>query len=133
MSLGSTPILLIGCRTDEVTATFGLPAGSSRLGDVVPDWKTAPTPATRRMFLPPSPPAGELRDFEQDLRQAVGHVDHDVVAARHLVDTPAGGSFELVASGVERRIRIADSENVGLLGDAIARAGQGGLVGEGSA
>src|SRR5262249_35557313 len=57
---------------------------------------------------------GELRDFEQDLRQAVGHVDHDVVAARHLVDTPAGGRLELVASGVERRIRIADSTNVGL-------------------
>src|SRR5262245_63503278 len=30
--------------------------------------------------------ARELRDLEQDLRQAVGHVDHDVMAARHLVD-----------------------------------------------
>src|SRR5262245_60512458 len=46
--------------------------------------------------------AGELRDLEQDLRQAVGHVDHDVMAARHLVDAPAGGRLELVASGVER-------------------------------
>src|SRR4029077_7159904 len=31
----------------------------------------------------------QLRDLEQDLRQAVGHVDHDVMAARHLVDAPA--------------------------------------------
>src|SRR5262245_36381136 len=75
--------------------------------------------------------AWELRDLEQDFRQAVGHVDHDVMAARHLVDAPAGGRLELVASSVERRVRIADGADVGLLGDAVARAGQARLVGEG--
>ena len=37
----SFPILLIVCRSDEVTTTFG---------GVVPDWTTAATPATRRMI-----------------------------------------------------------------------------------
>src|SRR5262245_24118792 len=75
--------------------------------------------------------AEELRDLEQDLRQTVGHVDHDVVAARYLVDAPAGGRLELVASGVERRVHIADSADVGPLSDAVAGAGQGQLVSEG--
>src|SRR5262245_5377599 len=64
-----------------------------------------------------------LRHLEQDLRQPVGHVDHDVVAAWHLVDAPAGARLELVASRVERRVRIAGGADVGLLGDAVARAG----------
>src|SRR5258707_15763742 len=120
MSLGSIPILLI-LVADQMRSPphLAFQLGSSRLGGVVPDWTTAATPATRRMISAAfgavathAMRAGELRDLEQDLRQAVGHVDHDVVAARHLVDAPAGGCLELVASGVERRVRIADSADV---------------------
>ncbi len=54
-----------------------------------------------------------LRHLEQDLRQPVWHVDHGVVAARHLVDAPACPRLDLRLCGVERRVGIAGGADIG--------------------
>src|SRR5262245_11538153 len=74
--------------------------------------------------------ATQLCDLDENLRQTIRHVDHGVVAARQLVDAPRGVGLEPLLHAVERDAGVALGADIGLFGDALARAGDRDLVGE---
>src|SRR5215831_15522422 len=74
--------------------------------------------------------ATQLCDLDENLRQAIRHVDHGVVAAGQLVDAPRGVGLEPLPHAVERDAGVALGADIGLLGDALARAGDRDLVGK---
>src|SRR5262249_37935129 len=74
--------------------------------------------------------ATQLCYLDENLRQAIRHVDHGVVAAGQLVDAPRGVGLEPLLHAVERDAGVALGADISLLGDALARAGDGDLVGK---
>src|SRR5262245_9456464 len=74
--------------------------------------------------------ATQLCYLDENFREAIRHVDHGVVAAGQLVDAPRGVGLEPLLHAVERDAGIALGADIGLLGDAIARAGDRNLVGQ---
>ena len=75
-------------------------------------------------------PAGQRegsRDLLQNLRKTLGHIEHNVVAARQLVNAPISLA-RAGEAGIEIRISIAKRTNVGFLTDPFAGAGQAELL-----
>src|SRR5262249_20180723 len=64
------------------------------------------------------------RGLQQELTEAIRHIDHDVVAARDLITAPRSIRLHRGKGAIEGRVGVGFGAYVGLARDPVARAGE---------